>query len=422
MLATAIVSLCSIFLLDRREKSLRLRYDRDVAGISKIFQYLGYGGAIHSYKNYILRGKDRDFLKARLDFKAGAAIVENLKKNPDFKVQDSVALERILRVIEEYRRNLSLIQADIKDGVSLGVTLDEKYKIDDEAALEGIALILEASEREKQAFQKSLALQKVLVYFILLVFFLVNFWTYRREISTLNAVNISLASANEELLQFAYRTSHDLKAPLVTIRDLTVFILEDIADGAIEEASSNVKKIRDQADKLRRLVVDLLNVARLDSTEDSECKAIDFQELIAEVKSLYSHLSEEKKVVVQSEILVTREHHFHKAHVFHILSNLVVNGILYSKPEVSDAFVSIRILETDTELLIEVEDNGSGIQTEKKEEVFEMFKRLQTTKGSGSGLGLYLVKKSTEKMSGHIDYESSQAGTKFKIRLPSKRG
>ena len=421
MLVTALVCLCSIFFLDQTENSLRHDYDQKVTVITKVFQHLGYGGAIHAFKNYLLRGKEADFIKARSEIANVSAMIQELKDDSDFEIDDAKALDRIQGVVEEYRTNLLRMRVDIESGEALGVNLDRKYKINDEKALEGIELILQSLQQEKLDFQRSLALLRGLVYLILLVFFLVNFFAYQREIMKLSAVNASLASVNEELLQFSYRTSHDLKAPLVGIMELSSFVLEDIDEGEIQEATSNTKRIQSLAKNLKNLVTNLLNVAKADLSDDHKLEKVDLKELLSKIKSVHSHLSSGRGVALNSEINLTRDHFSSEARLFHILSNLILNGITYSNPEVSNSFVTVRVHDTVSNLVLEVEDNGLGIQTEDKNEIFEMFKRLRSSDG-GSGLGLYMVKKTTEKMSGEIDYESTSAGTKFTVTIPSRKG
>ena len=422
MLATALVCLFSIFFLDRAENSLRLNYDRKVTAITKVFQHFGYGGAIHAFKNYILRGKEDDFVKARSEIAKVLAMIKELKDDPDFEIDDAKALDRIEGVVKEYRTNLLRMRVDIEAGESLGVNLDRKYKIDDEKALDGIELILQSLQQEKINFERNLTLLRVLVYLILFVFFLVNFLAYRREIMNLSAVNASLASANEELLQFSYRTSHDLKAPLVAIKELSDFVLEDIDEGEVQEATSNVKRIQTLAENLKNLVTNLLTVAKSDLSDDHQLEKVNLKELLSKLKNVHSHIASGRGVALNSEVNLTRDHFSSEPRLFHILSNLILNGITYSNPEVSNSFVTVRVHDTVSNLILEVEDNGLGIQTDNKNEIFEMFKRLRSSNGAGSGLGLYMVKKSTTKMSGEIDYESTSAGTKFTVRIPSRKG
>ena len=421
MLATALVCLCSIFFLDQTETSLRHDYDRKVTVITKVFQHFGYGGAIHAFKNYLLRGKEDDFVKAQSKIAKVSALIQELKDDPDFEMDDTKALDKIQGVVEEYRTNLLRMRVDIESGKSLGVELDRKYKIDDEEALEGIQLILQSLQQDEVNFERNLTLLRGLVYLILLAFFLVNFLAYRREIKNLSAVNASLASANEELLQFSYRTSHDLKAPLVAIMELSAFALEDIEEDEIQEATSNVERIQTLAKNLKNLVTNLLTVAKSDLLDDHKLEKVDLQDLLSKLTNVHDHLASGRGVAFNSEINLTRDHFSSEPLLFHILSNLILNGITYSNPEMSNPFVTVRVRDTVSNLIFEVEDNGLGIQTENKNEVFEMFKRLRSSNG-GSGLGLYMVKKTTEKLSGEIDYESTPAGTKFTVIIPSRKG
>jgi signal transduction histidine kinase len=102
-----------------------------------------------------------------------------------------------------------------------------------------------------------------------------------------------------------------------------------------------------------------------------------------------------------------------------ILNNLISNAIRYSDPEKAHAYVAIKATEEDGTTKLVIEDNGIGIDADKQHKVFDMFYRI-SNRSVGSGLGLYIVKETVEKLHGSISLVSEPgAGTSFSITLPN---
>jgi signal transduction histidine kinase len=102
-----------------------------------------------------------------------------------------------------------------------------------------------------------------------------------------------------------------------------------------------------------------------------------------------------------------------------VLNNIVSNAIRYANMYHSDPFVKIVVDVKPDKALIEVSDNGQGIAREHIGKVFDMFYRATANK-AGSGLGLYIVKETIQKLNGSIDLTSEPGcGTSFYIQVPS---
>ncbi|NJN41069.1 MAG: HAMP domain-containing histidine kinase [Flammeovirgaceae bacterium] len=103
-----------------------------------------------------------------------------------------------------------------------------------------------------------------------------------------------------------------------------------------------------------------------------------------------------------------------------ILSNLISNALRYHDLEKTNRYVKVNAYSKDKSFILEIEDNGQGIEDEHKSRVFDMFFRANE-KSIGSGLGLYIVKEALEKISGIIQVNSRiKEGSVFTIRLPFK--
>jgi signal transduction histidine kinase len=226
-----------------------------------------------------------------------------------------------------------------------------------------------------------------------------------------------LENANEELLQFSYRTSHDLKSPLTTTKRLASCVIEDIDSGDTEEAQRNVNKIYNQMEKLENLVIDILALAKADLNEEKKQK-VNFFEVIKEMKERLGSLINESKCNVTESIDLSGDVFFEKARFSQLLDNLVSNGIKYRDNKKANPYVKINITDTLETLFITVEDNGMGIPERHQAEVFRVFKRFHPDAASGSGIGMTIVKKHVDHLNGKIGFSSSSQGTKFKIEIP----
>ncbi|TQF71240.1 HAMP domain-containing histidine kinase [Pseudoalteromonas luteoviolacea] len=229
-----------------------------------------------------------------------------------------------------------------------------------------------------------------------------------------------IEKANEELSQFSYRTSHDLKSPLTSSKKLTEFILLDIESGDIEEAKSNVLRVQSQVTKLESLVDDVLSLTKIDLLNDEEAE-FDIKELVAEITDKRSTFFDEDGSTFLVNIdVVNPIIRGHKIRYQQIIENLVSNGFKYKDKHKEKPFVKLSIVCDGELLTINVEDNGVGIPKQYHDDLYQMFKRFHPNLASGSGLGLAIVKKHVEKMQGSISFDTSTEGSYFCIEIKRK--
>jgi len=230
----------------------------------------------------------------------------------------------------------------------------------------------------------------------------------------------SLKEANQELEEFTYRTSHDLRAPLVNMRGLSQIMQEDLKEGDYVEVSDNIGKIKTLATKLESLVGNILEVAKINHLEE-KAEKIDVAKEVELIKDKLNILIHQKNV----EVLVTGDEtipvEIQKSIFIRVLENLISNAVKYSDPEKDNRYVKIEVSKSEQGTQIQVSDNGLGIPKKFHEETFGMFKRFHKSSSFGSGLGLYLVKKNIQKINATITMDSSDKGTTFTIVLPEKK-
>lgn len=230
-----------------------------------------------------------------------------------------------------------------------------------------------------------------------------------------------LLQANEELAQFAYRTSHDLKSPISSIKNLGGFILDDLADGDFAEIKANTERIIKQSTKLESFITTILNLAKADLSEERYQWA-NLKEVLTEIQERYEYELEDKQVTLVWSQLSIENIYIQKYRLVQVLENLVSNGIKYHHLHEGERFVEVSGGHNHASEGIDIiiKDNGQGIPEEFLGQVFNLFTRFHPTCAEGSGLGLSIVKKHVEAMNGRIEISSSDSGTSFHLSLPCK--
>ena len=224
--------------------------------------------------------------------------------------------------------------------------------------------------------------------------------------------------SNEELQQFAYIASHDLREPLRTV-SIYAQLLARRYKGKLEgDADQFIQFIVQNAERMERLVHDLLDFSRIDVrgmdffTRTSCDKALEdavsnIGPLIAETGA--AMVSDPLPDVMGDAVQLTR-----------LFQNLLVNSIKYRSAEVPR--IQITSQEKGDEYLISVTDNGIGIEPQYAEKIFGIFRVLQPRdRSSGSGMGLAICRKIVTRHSGRIWVESALGqGATFYWTLPRK--
>lgn len=237
------------------------------------------------------------------------------------------------------------------------------------------------------------------------------------DVTMLFTKSAALEKSNDELMQFAYRASHDLKGPLTTAKGLAEFIAEDIADGNLEDATNNSEKILSLMATLENTVLSFIALARADISAN-EAEAVHLGEIVEDICMRLSHQATSAGIRVETDLKIETLS-IQNTRLSQTLDNLMSNAIKYHVPEKDDKFIRIRSAHAaDGNIQIFVEDNGCGISPGDVEKVFDLFSRFH--EGSdGTGLGLAIVKKHVEALQGHISVQCSEGVTSFCLTLPS---
>lgn len=228
--------------------------------------------------------------------------------------------------------------------------------------------------------------------------------------------NKKLAKTNAELDRFVYSASHDLKAPLASIKGLiNLFEKEELQPLHYEYLHLMTKCI----DHLEGFIADITHHSRNERLE-VEPTTVSLAKIFKEAIAGFNfHPGVDKlktKLDISDDINVITDKH----RLLIVLNNLYSNAIKYQRPDRADAYIHISAWVTKSQLYFQVKDNGIGMYEDVKNKIFEMFYRGSET-STGSGLGLYIVKEVVAKMNGNIQVESQPGvGSTFTVHWPVK--
>jgi signal transduction histidine kinase len=220
-----------------------------------------------------------------------------------------------------------------------------------------------------------------------------------------------LRERNFELDQILYRTSHDLRSPLSSIKGiLSLLRLEPQSDIIRNYA----KHIEDKAVQMDNLLRSLASLSK-SILEEPQLEIIDLNKILWQVVSEYRHLPSWDNVDVIVEL------HDHKmctdsGLITIIFQSLFSNALIFRDP-LRKGTMTIRTSLQNGNWVIDVIDDGDGVDQSVHPFIFNMFYR-GSERSLGNGLGLYVCKKAIERLKGNISYHPEPPGTRFTVTLP----
>ncbi len=225
---------------------------------------------------------------------------------------------------------------------------------------------------------------------------------------------------NQDLSDFAFMVSHDLKAPIFTIQGMADALIEDHSSSLDQEAKTLINFILNASHRLDRLVASVLEYSSLSSGGEA-IEEVSLDEILGQVMNDLSGQIQAKNAIIKakSELPYIKGE---SIRVYQVLSNLIGNAIKYSdKSRVPEIEISATT-SPPSMIALKVKDNGLGIPENKLEEIFRPYRRAHGGDIEGSGIGLACVKKIVDRLGGQVLVESKEGvGSEFTVILPSAK-
>jgi signal transduction histidine kinase len=243
----------------------------------------------------------------------------------------------------------------------------------------------------------------------------IDITTLKQTENKLIQQNTELEKVNAELDQFVYSASHNLRAPLLSMKGLLSLIsLEDTAFSDRNRFMQEVFKAIERLDATIHDIIEYSKNARLAITP----QPIDVLKLIHSAAEDFKFI-DSNRVSIQVSSDLKAQLYSDEGRIRSIIHNLTSNSVKYADHTKPASHLIIKVSVDSTQCLLTFSDNGIGISTDNQERVFDMFYRA-TSERTGSGLGLYIVKEMVHKLEGSIELKSKKdVGTNLSIRIPN---
>ncbi|TPE45532.1 CHASE domain-containing protein [Pontibacter mangrovi] len=229
----------------------------------------------------------------------------------------------------------------------------------------------------------------------------------------LSGKNDELQRINNDLDNFVYTASHDLKSPIANMEGL-VTLLRDILQGKLDgEDAELLDMVQVSINKLKGTIADLTEITKVQKELQAAVEPLSFEHMLQDITTDLATTIKESDAVLTTDLQV-KDILYARKNLRSIIYNLVSNAIKYKDPDRAPE-ISLKTYEEDQYVVLEVQDNGLGIKKEQQHKLFTMFKRLHTHV-EGTGIGLYIVKRIIENNGGKIVVNSELGkGTTFKV-------
>ncbi len=243
----------------------------------------------------------------------------------------------------------------------------------------------------------------------------------KRSEAEVRIQNKKLMALNESLDSFVYRVSHDLKAPVINVKNMVSMLKENTEEQENNTLTTKIiENLELSSNRLDLTITDLLELSRIEKVEE-EREKVNIQEVFNTILKEYERELKEIGAIVKTSFQDSGTYSS-SAELSSVFQNLLTNSIKYrSKNRPLEIVLSTRKGEGVT--VLDYKDNGQGIDLKKFEgKLFSMFQRFTSDQSiSGTGVGMYIIKRLIDKNNGSISLESEpDKGLRYLITLPAK--
>lgn len=256
------------------------------------------------------------------------------------------------------------------------------------------------------------------------------FFLIRRESAHVREMNVELEQrvrqrtqdlqrSNEDLQQFAFIVSHDLKEPMRMISSYSTLLQRRYTGKLDADADTYIGYLVEGVKRMNSFVTDLLDYSRAGNDPEQHLELVDTEDAVSEA------LDNLQLAIVEANAEITRDPlpavYYDPAPLCQVFQNLIGNAIKYRAERRPTIHIGARRDGNDT--VFSVRDNGLGIEPKYVEEVFGIFKRLHGKEVEGTGVGLATCRRIVERRGGRIWVESHPGdGATFYFTVPARAG
>ena len=222
---------------------------------------------------------------------------------------------------------------------------------------------------------------------------------------------------NEELIRYFSVLSHDLKSPIFAIDGFSDLLLSDYGDRLDDEGRDFLMRVRSSVQQLKRTLDDMSHIIKLLSREDAR-RSVQLREIIDELRLKYNYLIDEGGVTLEvpddlPSVNVDPEK-FREA-----VGALLSNALVFTDKEKGNRKVALEAYREAGFHKICIKDNGIGIDPRYTNQIFDLGLKLDKSKGTGPGYGLYVARRIVEVHGGTLTVESALGqGSRFCMTVP----
>ena len=340
--------------------------------------------------------------------------------------------ENVLKRVEEGGFDVVLLSYDLPGANGLEILSDLKYK-----DLQGPAIMM--ADKGDEEFATQAMHQGAYDYVIrdkgfesglpLVILNALNTFRAARERERLQkeiaAKKVELEAANRKLKEldriksdFVANVAHEFRTPLTIIKGNTDMVIKGRLGNVTPEQKEMLDGAVSVANRLARLVNDLLDISKIESGKmQLKKEKVDINKVIEENLKAFTKIMKDKKQVLQKELAkdmpeITAD----MDKTTQVFVNILSNAIKYS-PE--GGSITIKSVNLEKEIMVEVSDTGEGVAPENIDKIFDKFTRVTAEKKEGTGLGLPIAKDIVVLHNGRMWVKSEQGkGSNFYFTLP----
>ncbi|WP_117235915.1 ATP-binding protein [Vibrio maerlii] len=435
--------------------------------LTDIRNQLGYGGAIHHFKNFVLRGETRYLSAAKSGFKNALSTIEHYH-DLELTAEESKALVLLTGVIRQYQSQLTDLYREGYDSSLISMT-DEKVKVDDEPAIRAINLLYDemnnmrrnASANNDVLMNNSIDLTLIGGTLIFLACLIGLAWVYRsvlKRISSFAAYSRELHDGNirsadtsnwDELSEiadnysavieelsiekdkaessakaksaFLATVSHEIRTPMNGVLGVAQLLEKSQLNS---EQRSQLRSLYESGEHMMVLLNEILDYSKIEEGK-LELDKVPFamSSVVGFIQSMYYSIAKDKglELHINSSIASNRWYKGDRSRLRQIIFNLLNNAIKFT----DRGYIEISFDESQQgdrlRLDIGVKDTGIGMSEEVQQRIFTPFEQADssTTRNyGGTGLGLSIVKRLAELMHGQVSVNSQEGmGSYFKVSV-----